>query len=554
MANHTRIYDLPSHTKKIFGNIKRVGQGFLGKVTPLFPTKLVQAQQEVDKGTKIPTNTQQTPTIILPTTSQPQRKQKTIKTRRKVTALPQTSVPIEVVVDEVVYEEMYNSVERAATTATGLDAEQDRGIIRKKKSISHGLKRSYKVGVSARVESSAEEESLGEEESSKHGRIEDIDVDDNIILINDQEMFDVDRDLQGEEVIEDITTADIKETVSTAAPFTTDVTSDELTMAQALVEIKKSKPKGVTTTATVVTIHTPDSTRPKVRGVVMQEPSESPTTTTILIFSKVQDKRKGIMVEETLKMKKKDQISFDAQEARRLQAEIDEQDSFDEVQKAFDKTMSWINLFVPMDSKVVKDQAVIVQESSSKRAGEDLEQENAKKQRVEEENDSEELKRCVLIVLDNGDDVTIEDTPLSSKSPTIVDYKIYKEERKSYFQIIRADGNSYVYLTFSKMLKNFNREDLETMFEHHVEDNVWKNQQWLAEVKNWKLFDSYGVNYITMENTLYFLLVEKMYLLTKNTLHQMWNDVRLQIDYECKMAYDLLRLVRRQIMEGYVPQ
>nr|GEZ37482.1 hypothetical protein [Tanacetum cinerariifolium] len=41
------------------------------------------------------------------------------------------SVPTEVVVDEAVYEEMYDSVERAAITATGLDPEQDKGIISK---------------------------------------------------------------------------------------------------------------------------------------------------------------------------------------------------------------------------------------------------------------------------------------------------------------------------------------------------------------------------------------------------------------------------------------
>nr|GEW24347.1 hypothetical protein [Tanacetum cinerariifolium] len=34
---------------------------------------------------------------------------------------------------------------------------------------------------------------------------------------------------------------------------------------------------------------------------------------------------------------------------------------------------------------------------------------------------------------DDGDDVTIDATPLSSKSPTNVDYKIYKEEKKNYF-------------------------------------------------------------------------------------------------------------------------
>nr|GEW27519.1 copia protein [Tanacetum cinerariifolium] len=80
---------------------------------------------------------------------------------------------------------------------------------------------------------------LGLQESSKLERIEDIDADDNITLVNDQEMFDADRDLQ------DITTADIEETISTATPITTVVTDDELTMAQALMKIKKSKPKGL---------------------------------------------------------------------------------------------------------------------------------------------------------------------------------------------------------------------------------------------------------------------------------------------------------------------
>nr|GEW72191.1 hypothetical protein [Tanacetum cinerariifolium] len=69
-------------------------------------------------------------------------------------------------------------------------------------------------------------------------------------------------------MIEDVTTTEIEETVSTVAPITTtDVTPNELTMAQALVEIKKSKPKGATTTTITVTIPTLDSTRPKARGL-----------------------------------------------------------------------------------------------------------------------------------------------------------------------------------------------------------------------------------------------------------------------------------------------
>ncbi|GJZ23084.1 hypothetical protein Tco_0560543 [Tanacetum coccineum] len=123
---------------------------------------------------------------------------------------------------------------------------------------------------------------------------------------------------------------------------------------------------------------------------------------------------------------------------------------------------------------------------------------------MDDNKEKEEFKQCFEIVPDDGDDVTIDATPLSVKIP-IVDYKIYQERKKSFFQIIRADGKTQMYLTFSKMLKNFDREDLEvlwrivkarfkktkpvdymdtfllltlkTIFEHHVEDEVWKRQQ-----------------------------------------------------------------------------
>ncbi|GJX41436.1 hypothetical protein Tco_0256426 [Tanacetum coccineum] len=41
MQSHKRIYVTPSHTKKIFGNMRRVGKGFSGRDTPLFPTMMV---------------------------------------------------------------------------------------------------------------------------------------------------------------------------------------------------------------------------------------------------------------------------------------------------------------------------------------------------------------------------------------------------------------------------------------------------------------------------------------------------------------------------------
>ncbi|GKE16085.1 hypothetical protein Tco_1423662 [Tanacetum coccineum] len=95
---------------------------------------------------------------------------------------------------------------------------------------------------------------------------------------------------------------------------------------------------------------------------------------------------------------------------------------------------------------------------------------------------------------------------------------------------------------------------LKTMFEHHLEDNVLKKQQGLVKVLNWKLYDSCGVHCVTMQSILYYLLVEKMYLFTNHTLYQMVNDVKLQVDYKCEIAFELLRLVKKQLKEGYVPE
>ncbi|GJV28277.1 hypothetical protein Tco_1384725 [Tanacetum coccineum] len=144
--------------------------------------------------------------------------------------------------------------------------------------------------------------------------------------------------------------------------------------------------------------------------------------------------------------------------------------SFDDIQKLFDKAMKRVNTFVDMDTELVEGSEVRAEgsetraEGSSKRTGEELEQENSKKQKLEEDKQSKSFKKCLEIVPDDGDDVTIDATPLSTKSLTIVDYKIHKEGKKSFFQIIRADGKHQMYLTFGKMLKNFDREDLEVLW------------------------------------------------------------------------------------------
>ncbi|GKC90433.1 hypothetical protein Tco_1151082 [Tanacetum coccineum] len=65
--------------------------------------------------------------------------------------------------------------------------------------------------------------------------------------------------------------------------------------------------------------------------------------------------------------------------------------------------------------------------------------------------------------LEQEKEVAIDAIPLETKPPSIVDYKIHKERKKTYYQIIRADGSLKMYLVLSHMLKSFDREDLETM-------------------------------------------------------------------------------------------
>ncbi|GJZ90481.1 hypothetical protein Tco_0662408 [Tanacetum coccineum] len=143
-------------------------------------------------------------------------------------------------------------------------------------------------------------------------------------------------------------------------------------------------------------------------------------------------------------------------------------------------------------------------EGSSKRAGEELEQESTKKLKVDEDKYTAKFQSLIEVIPDE-EEVEINVVPLATKSPSIVDLKIHKEGKKSYYQIVRADRKSQMYRVFSQMLKSFTREDLKdlyrlvkakyestrpvedldlvlwndlkAMFEPHVEDEIWKLQQ-----------------------------------------------------------------------------
>ncbi|GJV07653.1 hypothetical protein Tco_1345309 [Tanacetum coccineum] len=158
--------------------------------------------------------------------------------------------------------------------------------------------------------------------------------------------------------------------------------------------------------------------------------------------------------------------------------------SYDETQKLFDKEMKRVNTFVAISSETQEsnEKKEEVSEDKAKgsrkkmlrrkRVGKEQQQESSKKQRMEEDKESDEVKDVEEddeaelkkhLVIKKDDDIAIDDIPLATKPPMIVDYKLHKEGIMVNFQLIRADGSSMKYSLMIRLLQGIDREDLETI-------------------------------------------------------------------------------------------
>ncbi|GJX55409.1 hypothetical protein Tco_0285306 [Tanacetum coccineum] len=83
--------------------------------------------------------------------------------------------------------------------------------------------------------------------------------------------------------------------------------------------------------------------------------------------------------------------------------------SFANVQELFDKAMKRVNTFVDMDTELVggsevrAEGSVTREESSSKRAGDELKHEKAKNQKVDDDKEREDLQQCFEMVTEDVD-------------------------------------------------------------------------------------------------------------------------------------------------------
>ncbi|GJR05757.1 hypothetical protein Tco_0528741 [Tanacetum coccineum] len=361
----------------------------------------------------------------------------------------------------------------------------------KKKSRTHRLKRLYKVGSSRRVESS-DDEGLGEEDASKQGRIANIDANKDIYLVNvhtDKDMLGI-NDLDGDEVIVD--NVDVVKTADETGNATATIVSDvEITLAQALAELKSAKPKA---DKPVVEQVKPIKRLEQIRldeehALKLQVEEEEEER---LAREKAQqikeanidwddvqakikadyqlaqrqqaeeheeltDEEKARLFVQFLKQRRKHFAAKRAEEKRNKPPTRAQQrsimctylknmegwkpkslknKSFANIQELFDKAMKRVNTFVDFRTKLVKEK-----------------------------------------IIPDEEEVATDAIPLATKPPTIVDWKIHKEGKNSYYQIIRADGSSKMYRVFSQMLKSFDKQDLEDLYKL-VKLNMDQQGQW----------------------------------------------------------------------------
>nr|GEU31402.1 retrovirus-related Pol polyprotein from transposon TNT 1-94 [Tanacetum cinerariifolium] len=298
----------------------------------------------------------------------------------------------------------------------------------------------------------------------------------------------------------------------------------------------------------------PKTTLPT-KGVIIQDHEATTTTVTVQPKVQEKDQGKAILIKEPKPLKRQVQINLDEEVTRQLDAELNvdinwnvviEQVkrskrltdalmkyqalkrkhlievqarrnmivylknmvgykmnyfkgmSYDDIRPIFEKHYNYNQAFLNEVNEGIKvlekevSQEKEIKVEGFKREGGSLEQEIAKKQKMEQE--TKELKNHLQIIPDDDDDVYT-DATLLALNILIIKYKIHTERNRPYFKIIRVGGNNRFKKTEPKnYTDDLLLNTLKSMFEKpNVEANMWKDQKGkygLAKVKRWKLIES----------------------------------------------------------------
>ncbi|GJR23107.1 hypothetical protein Tco_0971634 [Tanacetum coccineum] len=361
---------------------------------------MVQDQAKMGEGSANPTDPYHTPTYILPSTSQPQKKQKPKKPKRKDTQVPQSSVPGSENVHEL-------SIRKCGPGVMNMrDTIAQTGFESVSKLFNDPLL------ARARVESYRDLESLGED-ASKQGRINAIDADEDITLVNDQDdadMFDVNT-LTGDAVLaeQNFSAASTKVSAATTTTTATILTPRKGIVITELEEpVKSMKKKDLVRLDKEIALKLQAEFDEEER--LAREKDEANVALTEE-WDDIQAKQRRKHFTAKRAEEKRNKPPTQAQQRKIMCTYLKNMEgkkpkdlknkSFDSIQKMFDKAFKRVNTFVDFRTDLV--------EGSSKRAGTKLEQEVTKKQKVDDvqetakvDNDQEtaKIKELIEIVPD----------------------------------------------------------------------------------------------------------------------------------------------------------
>ncbi|GJZ16025.1 hypothetical protein Tco_0551702 [Tanacetum coccineum] len=321
--------------------------------------------------------------LIFDASSQPKKTQKHRNTKRNTTKISQSSGPTTLVADETVHEERGDSMERVATTATSLDAEQGSDTILRDRPAQTRFERLSKQSNEPPL-SRVNTLGSGEDNMKLHELMDlCIKLSDRVLDLENvkdaqaleikklrkrvkkleskkksrtpqlkRRLFKVRIESSAKKSLGDQEDAskhmrneiDQDEGISCinillhAAPVTTAIAPNYYYYCRCIVitTAEPSTPPTITTTATTPiddedlsiaqTLMKVKSKKLKAKGVTMQEPSVSRTRVRVPPLQiDLKDKGKAKMVEPEKQKKKKDQIKYDADVAHRLQAELDKE-------------------------------------------------------------------------------------------------------------------------------------------------------------------------------------------------------------------------------------
>nr|GEY58106.1 hypothetical protein [Tanacetum cinerariifolium] len=460
LSTHTTTYTSPALTQKVFSNMRRVGKGFSGVETPLFEGMLVAGELK-EQGD-----------------------------REKQEALDDCAA-----LARRVHHLEYDKVAQALEIPK---------MKRKVKQLERGnkvkvlkLRRLKKVVSSQRIESSDDTDM---EDASNQGRmIDELDRNEGVALMDDEG---AEKKAKEAQVVGD---DQVKGRQAEIYQIDIDHASKVLSMQEDKPEVQEVV--DVVTTAKLITeFVTAASTT-----IAAPEP-QVPAATITAALSK--EKGKGIMVEVPKPMKKKQQVEMDEDYSRKLRKELNKdidwdvaidhvkqkakEDpyvqryqvmkkrpqteaqarrnmilylknvdgfrleyfkgmSYDDIRPIFEaKFNSNIEFLLKSNEQIEEDENRSIQSINETPA-----QKAAKRRKLNEE--VKDLKQHLEIVPDEDNDVYTEATPLARKVP-VVDYEIIHFNSKPHYKIIRADGTHQLYVSLITLLKNFDREDLESLW------------------------------------------------------------------------------------------